>query len=362
MLDARHDGVLSETGVLDFESNGVGVQNAVVDIGQSRILDDVTISAAKGSCLVILGPSGWGKTTLLRVIAGLQPISDGDVFLCGQRVSGNQVDIPPEQRDVGMVFQDWALFPHLTVIENIVFGLPRENRKNLTQEVTELLDMVGIADLADRVPSSLSGGQKQRVALARALAPKPKVLLLDEPFSSLDTGLRLEVRSEVAALLRSLDVTSVFVTHDQDEAFSLGDQVAVMNHGRVIQQETPSEVYRHPIDRWVAGFVGKANTVPGIAIGKKVETIFGAINLCHDAHGDVDVLVRPEEISLTPGAMATVIEVDFYGHDSLYVLQSNDGAVLMCRTAGAPSYRIGDRVDIQHSGSTTVSFPQTLKG
>ena len=358
MLDAKHDGVLSTTGILNVESDGVGVKNAVVDIGKARILDDVSVSAPKGSCLVILGPSGCGKTTLLRAIAGLQPISDGKIFLCGQEVSGNQVEIPPEQRDVGMVFQDWALFPHLTVIENIVFGLPREKRKNLTNDVIELLDMAGIADLADRVPSSLSGGQKQRVALARALAPKPKVLLLDEPFSSLDTGLRLEVRSEVASLLRSLDVTSIFVTHDQDEAFSLGDQVAVMNDGKVVQQDTPSEIYRHPINRWVAGFVGKANTVIGLASGKQAETVFGSINLCHDVHGDVDVLVRPEEISLCPGGMATVTEVDFYGHDSVYVLQSNNGEELVCRSAGAPEYRVGDQVDLQHSGITSVSFPK----
>ena len=177
MLDAKHDGVLSGVGVLDAQSSGVGVHNVVVDIGQSRILDDVTISAEKGSCLVILGPSGCGKTTLLRVIAGLQPISAGKILLHGHQVSGDQIDISPEQRDVGMVFQDWALFPHLTVIENIVFGLSRENRKNLTKDVIELLEMVGIAELADRPPSSLSGGQQQRVALARALAPKPNVLL-----------------------------------------------------------------------------------------------------------------------------------------------------------------------------------------
>ena len=358
MLDAKHDGVLSRVGILDAESDGVSVMNAVVDIGKARILHDVSVTAPKGSCLVILGPSGCGKTTLLRVIAGLQPISSGEIFLCGEQVSGSEVETPPEQRNVGMVFQDWALFPHLTVIENIVFGLSRDKRKNLTNDVIELLDMVGIADLADRAPSSLSGGQKQRVALARALAPKPKVLLLDEPFSSLDTGLRLEVRSEVAALLRSLDVTSVFVTHDQDEAFSLGDEVAVMNDGKVVQQDTPSEIYRHPTNRWVAGFVGKANTVTGVASGNRAETAFGSITLCHDAHGAVDVLVRPEELSLSTGSMAIVIDVDFYGHDSLYVLQSNDGEELVCRSAGAPDHRIGDQVDIQHSGVTSVSFPK----
>lgn len=357
MLDARHDGVLSVVEGTDPQTDGVNVQNAIVEIEQSRILNDVTISASKGSCLVILGPSGCGKTTLLRVIAGLQPVSAGDIFIHGERVSGNSIDIPPEQRNVGMVFQDWALFPHLTVLENIVFGLPREERKNPTSNVMDLLEMVGIADLANRVPSSLSGGQQQRVALARALAPKPAVLLLDEPFSSLDTGLRVEVRAEVASLLRSLNVTSVFVTHDQDEAFALGDQVAVMNEGKVIQQEAPSNVYNHPVDRWVAGFVGEANTISGVATGKQAETAFGSINLCHDAQGHVDVLVRPEEISLTIGDMAIIIRTDFFGHDSLYTLRTDEGHEFMCRSAGTPIHQIGDRVDIQHSGATTVSFP-----
>ena len=179
-----------------------------------------------------------------------------------------------------MVFQDWALFPHLTVIENIVFGLKRSDRKAPTKEIMELLEMVGISELADRLPSSLSGGQQQRVALTRALAPQPSILLLDEPFSSLDTGLRVDLRSEVSDLLKLLNVTSVFVTHDQDEAFTLGDEVAVMNQGRVVQQDTPWEIYRHPTNSWVASFVGEINQIPGVASGGTAETSIG-LSLIH---------------------------------------------------------------------------------
>ncbi len=219
--------------------------------------------------------------------------------------------------------------------------------------------MVGILELADRLPSSLSGGQQQRVALARALAPRPSVLLLDEPFSSLDTSLRVEVRAEVSELLRSLSVTSVFVTHDQDEAFALGDQVAVMNKGRVVQQDAPSEVYRHPADPWVAGFVGEANTIRGLALGEHADTTLGSINLCRQAHGPVDVLIRPEEVTLVDGAQAVVKRVDFFGHDTLYVVASEYEGELRCRTGGVPTFKVGDRVNVEHSGAVTVSFPSS---
>ena len=244
--------MLDKTGVAGFTSDpslthgepvvGINVEDITVDIGSSRILTDVCVQAPQGSSLSILGPSGCGKTTLLRVLAGLQKTKSGSITLDGRCVVSDQVNIPPEQRNVGLVFQDWALFPHLTVLENIVFGLKRSDRKAPTKEIMELLEMVGISELADRLPSSLSGGQQQRVALTRALAPQPSILLLDEPFSSLDTGLRVELRSEVSDLLKLLNVTSVFVTHDQDEAFTLGDEVAVMNQGRVVQQDTPWEI------------------------------------------------------------------------------------------------------------------------
>ena len=360
--------MLDKTGVAGFTSDpslangesvvGITVEDITVDIGSSRILTDVCVQAPQGSSLSILGPSGCGKTTLLRVLAGLQKTKSGSITLDGRCVVSDQVNIPPEQRNVGLVFQDWALFPHLTVIENIVFGLKRSDRKAPTKEIMELLEMVGISELADRLPSSLSGGQQQRVALTRALAPQPSILLLDEPFSSLDTGLRVELRSEVSDLLKLLNVTSVFVTHDQDEAFTLGDEVAVMNQGRVVQQDTPWEIYRHPTNSWVASFVGEINQIPGVASGGTAETSIGTVRLCNTAHGAVDVIVRPEELVLIDGTDSLITRVDYFGHDTIYEITTSSGVDLRCRRGGSPSHQVGDRVDVKHSGITTVSFPK----
>ena len=334
------------------------IEDVSVDIDGLSVLDHVSVSVKKGDCLVILGPSGCGKTTLLRSLAGLQKISSGEITLYGEKIADQHSSVPPEERNIGMVFQDWALFPHLTVMQNIVFGLSRPQRKNPDYEIEELLQMVGISDLVERYPSSLSGGEQQRVALARSLAPKPSTVLLDEPFSSLDTGLRVELRQEVSELFKELEVTSVFVTHDQDEAFALGDQVAVMNDGKIIQQDKPSYLYRHPVNRWVASFVGEASTVPGDAAGQSAQTRLGDINLCFEMSGPVDVLIRPEEILLEIGSDAEVICVDFFGHDTLYTLRTNDDEQeLQCRTGGMPQYQVGDRVAIQHSGVRTVAFP-----
>ena len=343
---------------VDGSSTGIAVENVTVNIGSSRILTDVCVNAPQGSSLSILGPSGCGKTTLLRVLAGLQKIDSGTVSLDRKHVVSDQINIAPEQRNVGLVFQDWALFPHLTVLENIVFGLNRADRKSPTKGIMELLEMVGISELADRLPSSLSGGQQQRVALTRALAPQPSVLLLDEPFSSLDTGLRVELRSEVSDLLKLLNVTSVFVTHDQDEAFTLGDQVAVMNEGRVVQQDTPWELYRHPANPWVASFVGEVNQITGVASGETAETSIGTVKLCNAAHGAVDVIVRPEELLLIEGTDSLITRIDYFGHDTIYEITTSTGVGLRCRRGGSPLHEVGDRVDVKHSGMTTVSFPK----
>lgn len=360
MLDKESTaGFISDPSSANGESvAGINVEDITVDIGSSRILTDVCVQAPQGSSLSILGPSGCGKTTLLRVLAGLQKTKSGSITLDGRCVVSDQVDIPPEQRNVGLVFQDWALFPHLTVLENIVFGLKRSDRKAPTKEIMELLEMVGISELADRLPSSLSGGQQQRVALTRALAPQPSILLLDEPFSSLDTGLRVELRSEVSDLLKLLNVTSVFVTHDQDEAFTLGDEVAVMNEGRVVQHDTPWEIYRHPTNSWVASFVGEINQIPGVASGETAETTIGTVRLCNAAHGAVNVIVRPEEIVLIDGTDSLITRVDYFGHDTIYEITTSSGVDLRCRRGGSPAHQVGDRVDVKHSGITTVSFPK----
>ena len=357
-----------------------------VALGGSPVLRSATITAEAGRTLAILGPSGCGKTTLLRVLAGLQRPDSGQIFLGGKLVdgpaarrngtsaaaaprrgvSGGRVHVAAHRRGVGMVFQDWSLFPHLTVAANVAFGLPRAERprarvlpRPASSRVRDLLEMVGIAELADRLPGSLSGGQQQRVALARALAPQPSVLLLDEPFSSLDTTLRVEVRAEVAGLLRELEVTCVFVTHDQDEAFVLGDEVAVMRDGEVIQQAQPAVLYERPADRWLAGFVGEADTVPGRAEGDIAYTALGPMKLQAPLHGEVDVLLRPEEFALTEGNSGTVDHIEFFGHDTLYYIRATDGQVLRCRTTGAPRFGIGADVDLCHSGERTVAFPRS---
>ena len=379
----------SPAGAAARRGRGILVDGVSVALGGSPVLRNASISAEPGRTLAILGPSGCGKTTLLRVLAGLQRLDSGRVVLGGRLMAGpaeskngkngtpgaatprngtlpQAVHVAADKRGVGMVFQDWSLFPHLTVAANVAFGLPRSERprsrvlpRPASGRVRDLLHMVGIADLADRLPGSLSGGQQQRVALARALAPQPSVLLLDEPFSSLDTTLRVEVRAEVAALLRELEVTCVFVTHDQDEAFVLGDEVAVMRGGAVIQQAEPAVLYERPADRWLAGFVGEADTVPGRADGDIAHTALGPMRLRSPAVGAVDVLVRPEELALTEGASGTVDHIEFFGHDTLYYIRDGDGGVLRCRTTGAPRFGIGATVDLCHSGVSTVAFPRT---
>ena len=340
------------------------VDEVSVALGGMPVLRSTSISAEPGRTLAILGPSGCGKTTLLRVLAGLQRLDAGRVVLGDTMMSSPSVHVAADKRGVGMVFQDWSLFPHLTVAANVAFGLPRSDRprsrvlpRPASGRVRDLLDLVGIAELADRLPGSLSGGQQQRVALARALAPQPSVLLLDEPFSSLDTTLRVEVRAEVAALLRELEVTCVFVTHDQDEAFVLGDEVAVMRDGAVIQQAAPAVLYERPTDRWLAGFVGEADTVCGQAEGDIAYTVMGPMKLQSPLHGEVDVLLRPEELTLTEGNSGTVDHIEFFGHDTLYYIRRRDGDVLRCRTTGAPRFGIGSGVDLCHSGVRTVAFP-----
>ena len=356
----------SPAGSAARRGRGIQVDEVSVALGGSPVLRQASISAEPGRTLALLGPSGCGKTTLLRVLSGLQRLDSGRVVLGGTLVSGPGVHVAADKRGIGMVFQDWSLFPHLNVAANVAFGLPRSERprsrvlpRPASRRVRDLLDMVGIAELADRLPGSLSGGQQQRVALARALAPQPSVLLLDEPFSSLDTTLRVEVRAEVAALLRELEVTCVFVTHDQDEAFVLGDEVAVMRDGAVIQQASPAVLYEQPADRWLAGFVGEADTVAGRAEGDIAYTAMGPMKLQSPRHGEVDVLLRPEELALTEGSSGTVDHIEFFGHDTLYYVREVGGGVLRCRATGAPRFGVGSSVDISHSGERTVAFPRS---
>lgn len=350
----------------DIEALGIAVRDVRVDLGGAPVLQGVSLEADLGSQLAILGPSGCGKTTLLRIIAGLQHIDSGEVWLGEKRVAGPGKELPPEDRGVGLVFQDWALFPHLTVAANVAYGLPAPHRRRFgrvdaagRQQVETMLEMVGVSELADRLPGSLSGGQQQRVALARALAPRPSVLLLDEPFSSLDTNLRADVRTEVSQLLRELSVTAIFVTHDQDEAFVLGDQVAVMREGRVVQQASPSDLYRRPVDAWLAGFVGDADLLAGQAHDGYAQTVLGRIPLVDSPSGSVRVLVRPEEVALSAGEAGVVTSVSYHGHDALSVVRLGTGDTVRSRVSGNPPFGVGDRVAVDHLGIPTVAFRET---
>jgi iron(III) transport system ATP-binding protein len=337
----------------------ITVAGAVKSFGALPVLRAVDLEVAPGRVVALLGPSGCGKTTLLRSIAGLERLAAGEVRIGDRLVSGPRVHVPPEHRRVGMVFQDWALFPHLTVAQNVGYGLPRSERKG--PRVAEALDLVGLEGLGGRSPGTLSGGQQQRVALARALAPTPGVLLLDEPFSNLDTALRVQVRTEVHQLLASLGVTTVFVTHDQEEAFVLGDEVAVMHGGRIVQQAVPSQLYARPASRWVATFVGDANLVPGTADGgAAAATPVGPVALEAPARGHVEVVLRPEELRLLPpaeaGAPATVELCEFYGHDTVYLVRPDGAEPVRARAGSAPRFARGDRVAVAYAGPPAIAY------
>src|SRR5688500_6719022 len=274
------------------------------DIGSETVLRGLDLNVPAGSSVSLLGPCGIGKTTLLRTIDCLERPDAGTITIGDRVLVGDGAFVPPERRRIGMVFQDWALFPHLSVGRNVGFGLDRAERRG--GRIEEALALVELTGMADRIPSTLSGGQQQRVALARALANRPSALLLDEPFSNLDATLRVSIRAEVQRLLRDLSVTAVFVTHDQEEAFLLGDEVAVMLDGRIVQQGPPAEIYERPADRTVAAFVGDANFVRGSAAGDRAETAVGAVPLLGVARGDVEVVIRPEQLCVVDGDAGAV--------------------------------------------------------
>ncbi|MCU0269367.1 MAG: ABC transporter ATP-binding protein [Acidimicrobiales bacterium] len=344
----------------------VTVDGIVKSFGGTPVLRGVSVRVEPGHMLALLGPSGCGKTTLLRIIAGLELPDAGRVDVAGATLTDGPRAVPPERRRVGMVFQDWALFPHLSVARNVAYGLARDERRST--RVADALAMVGLEGLGDRLPATLSGGQQQRVALARAIAPQPSVLLLDEPFSNLDAALRVQVRAELHELLVELGITTLFVTHDQEEAFVLGDEVALMHAGEIVQQGPPAHIYQRPATRWVAGFVGEANFLPGRVGTDRAATVLGEVPLLAGAdHGSVDVLVRPEELDLFgideaggsggAGATADVELIEYYGHDTIYVVRLRDGGHVRVRESSAPLYRRGDAVVVRYTGPPTVAFP-----
>jgi iron(III) transport system ATP-binding protein len=325
--------------------------------GATPVLRDVDLHVAGGALTAVLGPSGCGKTTLLRLIAGFLPADAGTIALDGEVVSAPGRHVPAQRRRVGYVAQEGALFPHLDVADNITFGLPRRDRRARAR-VAELLDLVGLdAAVVRRYPHELSGGQQQRVALARALAPQPSMVLLDEPFASLDAGLRQETGRAVAEALREVGATAVLVTHDQAEALSLAGEVAVMREGRIVQVDAPDRVYGRPVDTDVAAFVGESVVLPAAiedgvascALGRLAVAVADGVVPA----GASSVLIRPEQIAIGTGdgIAAEVTEVSYFGHDAAVRLVLVDGgAPVLARVIGAGAPHPGDRVALAVHG------------
>jgi iron(III) transport system ATP-binding protein len=337
------------------------VRDLRVSFGATEVLRGVDLDVPGGTLTAVLGPSGCGKTTLLRVVAGFVRPGSGTVAVDGHVLSGPGTDVPPERRGIALVPQEGSLFPHLDVAGNVAFGLPRDQRRG-SARVAEVLELVGLGGLARRRPDELSGGQQQRVALARALAPNPRLVLLDEPFSALDAGLRGSLRSDVRTALAATGATAVLVTHDQDEALSMADTVAVMDDGVVRMHASPEQVYTGPVDLGVARFVGQLVELPARLDGAVARTFLGDVSAVAAARptastADGVLALRPEQLRLHPagaadGVPAVVETVAFHGHDATVglLLEAAGGpARLLVRTTG-PTATVGDHVRVTADG------------
>lgn len=331
-------------------------------------VNHISFQLQQGEILGLLGPSGCGKTTLLRLIAGFEQIEEGELQLNGQVVAGQRRWTSPEQRMIGMVFQDFALFPHLTVGENVTFGLQQTKKISAAwkqQRQTEVLQLVGLVGMETRYPHELSGGQQQRVALARALAPQPQLVLLDEPLSNLDVQVRLRLRQELRDILKTAGTTAIFVTHDQEEALAIADQVAVMRQGYLEQIGTPEEIYQHPRSQFVAEFVTQANFLAASRSGNAWQTEVGCFTA--DGHelpasnaSQAVVMIRQEDLILQPDLTASTIIRDrqFLGREYRYCLKTQSGQELHARSTSAAALAIGTAVSLSVVPQTFKIFPR----
>jgi len=323
------------------DARGIHCHRVTKTFGAAPALRDFELETSGAMVLSLLGPSGCGKTTALRVIAGFERPESGSVTIGGDTVVDDGVFVPPERRRVGMVFQDYALFPHMTVAENVGYGAGADR-------IGRALELVGLERYGSRMPHELSGGEQQRVALARALAPEPTAILLDEPFSNLDAALRDRMRREVRSILKDAGTTTIFVTHDQEDALAMADVVAVMRGGEVLQSASPIDLYRNPVSPWVANFVGESDIFPGMAEMGSVQTKLGTFPHASPLRGQVQVMVRPEWVHPSPAidGAATVTELEFFGHDQLLVLEMTNGIRIRSRVGHLPGVAIGDKVDV----------------
>lgn len=330
----------------------VQIQNISKSYNQGDlVVQDVSFDVREDEIFALLGPSGCGKTTTLRLIAGFEYANSGVISIKDRIVEKGKIHVAPQERDIGFVFQDYALFPHMSALENVAFGLrdvPKNKRKVFAEEV---LCRTGMEQYKDRTPDELSGGQQQRVALARAIAPKPKLVLMDEPFSGLDAMLRDTTRKEVRAILKKSGMSAILVTHDQEEALSFADRIAVMNNGKIEQIGTPEEVYYHPKTQFVAQFLGRTNLFRAYADGgNEVDTQFGQVKLNKDASGLILCSIRPEHLAIVPAdktnECGTIIGREFRGHDiTYYVLFKGDRYIV--HTDNRKVFDVNDKVAMQ---------------
>lgn len=334
-------------------TNTLSLDHVAVRLGRSSIIDDVSLDITEGQVCCLLGPSGCGKTTLLRTIAGFQQPSAGQVRMDGKVMASATVMVPPEKRNIGMVFQDLALFPHLSVADNIAFGMRKFSRKQIRERTKELLKLVELEHVIDSFPHQLSGGQQQRIALIRAMAPRPNLLLLDEPFSSQDTERRVQLAHEVRDILKRDGTTAILVTHDQKEAFAIADKIGVVEGGKLRQWDTAYNLYHEPADRFVAHFIGEGVFICGSVLNENtLQTDLGEIS------GDlpplkpgtpIDLLVRPDDIihDDTSNYFGELVEKDFRGADHLYKVRMPGNTHVLCLTPSHHDHHIGERIGIR---------------
>jgi len=346
-------GATAQQAEIKLRLRGVGKR-----YGQVEALRDLTLEVAAGEILLIVGPSGCGKSTALRLIAGLDSPDRGEIEISGRVVAGSRW-VGPEQRGVGMVFQDYALFPHMTVARNVAFGLQRWPRERRAARVAEVLELVDLGRHAQRYPHELSGGEQQRVAIARALAAQPHLLLLDEPLSNLDAELRAGMRVELRRVLKAAGITGVMVTHDQEEAFAIADRVAVFSQGQLCQVGAAEEIYHAPACRFVADFVGEAGFLRGSVSGCRVLTEIGEFDGDGWPSGTtVEVMLRPSDLRLQPGpdGEAVVVARHFRGADNAYDVRLPSGTLLRCSLPGAQPLPVGARVRVEPVSARAVAF------
>jgi len=327
------------------------------------VVHNLSFDIPKGSIVGLLGPSGCGKTTVLRAIAGFEPLHHGEIKLADSVISKAGYTLAPEKRKLGMVFQDYALFPHLNIIDNICFGLKKLSASEKNTISQELLELVGMSGMGKRFPHELSGGQQQRVALARALAPQPDIILMDEPFSNLDVDLRERLSTEVRDILKQRGITGVIVTHDQHEAFAIADTIGVMSHGNILQWDTPYNLYHEPADRFVADFIGQGSFLKATVLSpNSLETELGILKTDHTMlwpkGTQVDVLIRPDDVLPDPFGSITAIVTKkaFKGAEILYTLQVPSGGNLLSLFPSHYNHEIGETVNVSIEAEHVVAF------